>query len=137
MQHPYRYRGCFIPTAQLEEAIRHVGERLAKPVLHPHVTFAYLPETVDTALFGERLTLRAVGYGNDGQNEGLLVQPVSIPARLKPMFDSIEVPHVTLSVGEHGEAVNTRYLQFHPIEPFEIEGVFGGFIDSKTVVLTP
>ena len=137
MRHPYRYIGCFISPSSLEAAIAGLGVRLSKPIACPHITFAYMPKTVDTSLFGERVIFRAVGYGRDEENEGLLVEPLCVPARLKTLADEIDVPHITLSVSDSGEPVNTRYLQFTPIEPFELEGTFGGFTDKQAVVLHP
>ena len=71
-----------------------------------------------------------VGYGNDGLNEGLLVDWKDGDAELRELFDQIKVPHITLSRGEYSESLNTRYLEFKPVEPFVIEGVFGGVVNT-------
>lgn len=45
-------------------------EPLPKTIRDPHVTFAYMPRTVDETLFGEEMAIKMIGYGNDGRNEG-------------------------------------------------------------------
>lgn len=124
----YKYIGCFIDYDALHKAIAHLPQaRLAKVIEHPHVTFAYRPDCVDTALFGEPIALTVVGYGNDGINEGLLVEVQTKNAVLQAMADDIAVPHITLSISEDGKAVNTAKLTFSPIAPFGLCGHFGGY----------
>ncbi len=131
----YRYIGCFVPAEQLFEQVQKLGKkRLGKIISTPHVTFAYRPESVDESLFGERILVRAVGYGSDGVNEGLLVELHTDNERLAGMAARLPVPHITLSLGPDGKAVNTRFLDFAPISPFELEGVFGGYDMRGNVV---
>lgn len=130
----YKYIGCFLNFEKLHEAIAHLPQaRLARLIAHPHVTFAYRPECVDTALFGEEVALTVTGYGNDGVNEGLLVEVHTKNAVLRRMADGIAVPHITLSLGEKGEAVDTAKLKFSPIAPFALHGLFGGFCFDGSV----
>ena len=93
-----------------------------------------MPQIIQEELFGEKAEFKVVGYGNDGLNEGLLVEWQAGAPRLKQLFDEIQIPHITLSYAENGSAVNTRYLDFKPIIPFDISGVFGGFSKSKNRV---
>lgn len=124
----YKYIGCFLDFEKLHKAIAHLPQqRLSRLIAHPHVTFAYRPESVDTALFGEKIALTVTGYGNDGVNEGLLVEVHTKNATLQKMADGIAVPHITLSLGAAGEAVDTAKLKFSPIAPFELCGLFGGY----------
>ena len=135
MEHPYVYIGCFLSASELYAAIDHIRSiRLSKTIEFPHVTFVYRPQAVDESLFGEKIKLRIVGYGNDGINEGLKVELASTNETINEMAAQIAVPHITLSVSEDGESVNTRYLQYAPIVPIELTGVWGGYTDSREVV---
>ena len=129
---PVVYTGVFFDRASLYDLVSgYFGDsRLYRDVLYPHITFQYAPQTVHEDLFGEKAGFRVVGYGNNGQNEGLFVEWLSGSSGLKQLFDEIQVPHITLSYAENGRAVNTRYLDFEPVTPFNISGVFGGFLKS-------
>lgn len=103
------------------------GERrLNQMVQYPHVTFKYMPSNIHKDLFGKRASFTVVGYGNDGLNEGLLVQWHEGEPEIQVLFEQIKIPHITLSYGAYGSAVNTRYLEFEHTKPFVIEGIFGG-----------
>ena len=138
MAHPYEYIGCFVPLERLEPVTRAIGgTRLARVVQNPHVTFQYAPEQVDESLFGEKVHIRVVGYGKDGENEGLKVEVSAQERRLEELIHRIPVPHITLSISVSGAAVNTRYLNFDPVAPVELIGVFGGWRWDGRLVLGP
>ena len=128
------YIGCFFAPEDVEAAmLTQPRQRLSRTILHPHVTFVYRPDTVPEALFGLPVTVKAVGYGNDGENEGLLVEFSDLPEDLAPLAARIPVPHITLSVSETGKPVNSRYLSFRSIDPFFLTGVFGGMDEAGAV----
>ncbi len=127
----YRYIGCFIDKETLEAACASLARTpLWRNIENPHVTFAFMPETVDVSLFGQKVFLTVVGYGNDGKNEGLAVQVRCENDRLQTMAEAIAVPHITLSVAEGAHTVDTAKLSFAPVAPFALEGVFGGYIEN-------
>ncbi len=88
----------------------------------PHVTLAYLPteeqKHVLDQYVGQEFTVTVIGYGNDGQNEGYMVR---LPNDL-PYFNKA-TPHITISVKKGANPVNTGYIAFEPIKPFELTGV--------------
>lgn len=128
------YIGCFFDPAQLEAALRdYPTDPLKRKVAAPHVTFAFRPEEIPTRLFGLPVTVKAVGYGCDGENEALQVEPVQMHPDLAALWKAIPAPHITLSVSLKGKAVNSSKLQFTPIPPFVITGVFGGMGQDKTL----
>ncbi len=127
------YTGAFIDVATLHNAIN-VGNRLEKLIENPHVTFQFRPETAPTPLFGEKVCVKVVGYGNDGKNEGLKVEVFADSQMLSKMAKEILVPHITISVSADGKPVDTAKLAFQPIEPFFLEMTFGAFT-HKGVVL--
>lgn len=137
MTQKYHYIGCFFEPGLLFDKIsERFPQRLSRTIKAPHVTFAYRPDTVNEALFGEKITVRIVSYGNDGTNEGVGVELFSANKEIIKMAEQIEVPHITLSVSRNGKPVNTRYLQFFAVEPFEVTGVMGGYTDDGQVTTT-
>ena len=72
MSHLVNYIGCFVSPEELMEKLSGIREDgLENTIKTPHVTFAYRPEAVDRNLFGEKVGITIIGYGNDGTNEGL------------------------------------------------------------------
>ncbi|MCD8109843.1 MAG: hypothetical protein LUE14_07055 [Clostridiales bacterium] len=129
MSRKYKYIGCFFEIDDIMKIMEPLKEeRLSKVIRYPHVTFAYMPETVDEALFGTDMRVMAVGYGRDEENEGLEVELSSDIPELMDMIRAIPVPHITVSVSERGEAVNTQWLRFESIPPVILTGKFGGYL---------
>ncbi len=131
----YKYVGCFIEHTLLADAVRHCR---TNPLKHekafPHITFHYRPQTVDKTLFGTKIIVTIIGYGFDEQNEGLLVTLNSDNEKINDMIQQIPVPHITLSISDDGQAVNTRYLSFEKTDPIEIIGSYGGFEEGEQKV---
>ena len=135
MTHKFIYTGVFFDKEELLKKVEALGEeRLERVISDPHVTFQFRPETVATSLFGEKVTVKVIGYGNNGKNEGLLVEVFSDNNLLSAMAKEILVPHITLSVSADGKPVNTWSLCFREMrEPFIIKGVFGAFTPEGVV----
>ena len=135
MNSKYHYIGCFLPQKEVLSYADVVSTgHLFRIITIPHVTFVFEPGDVDESLFGEKIKVEATGYGNNGRNEGLSVKLYSENIVLADMIKHIEIPHITISVVEDGSPYDTRLLEFQPIEPFELEGVFGGYMGNGTVV---
>ena len=127
----YEYVGCFFDCEELFSAVSHLRrEPLKNEKKKPHVTFLYAPSEVDTSLFGTEIEATVTGYGNDGENEGLLVTLSCREPRLAKDIEKIAVPHITLAVSDSGQAVNTKRLSFSPVAPVKITGHYGGHIDN-------
>ena len=135
MTNNFIYTGVFFNKEELLKKVEFLGEeRLERVIADPHVTFAFRPKTVDTSLFGEKVTVEAVGYGNNGKNEGLVVTLKSNNSKIMEMSKVIPVPHITLSVSADGKPVDTWALAFLEMkEPFIIEGTFGAFTPEGVV----
>ena len=134
MDHPYHYVGCFIDLSDFRKAIRGIRtDPLKNDIQFPHVTFAYRPEKVDQSLFGSVIQVKIIGYGNNGENEGLKVQLYSCDPVLQSMIERLQCPHITIAVSDYGEAVNTRKLQFKEITPVELTGKYGGYLKEGKV----
>ncbi len=135
MNHPFIYVGCFVKFEALQTAINGIRKNpLENDIQEPHITFAYKPLDVNQSLFGKKVSIKIVGYGNDGQNEGLKVQLHCDEPDVQSMIDQIEVPHITIAVSSEGKSVNTKGLQFESIDPIEMTGKYGGYAKSGKVI---
>lgn len=106
----------------------HMTGTLSKVIEHQHVTITFMPTKPNEHLYGIGATFTVTGYGNDGLNEGYRVRLKSCEnEELVQLYNSVPVPHITLSIGAAGKAVNTANLEFEDVEPFDIYAVFGGF----------
>jgi len=133
----FSYIGCFFPAEELYAALAPMRKApLPREIDAPHVTYIYNPREVDTSLFGLPITATVIGYGADGENEGVSVRLSAEDPRLQKCLDTIAVPHITLSVSETGKPVNTDKLHFAPTEPVKITGTFGGYTWGHRVVLS-
>lgn len=133
-----KYTGCFFDPAVLaEKLLPYPRKPLQRPIEAPHITFAYRPVSAPVRLFGLPVTVQVCGYGCDEENEALLVKFVELPPQLAESAAEIALPHITLSVSETGEPVNSRRLTYRPITPFLLEGTFGAMDTSGTVHLLP
>lgn len=121
------YVGCFFdPQTILRVPIGNRQGPLYRTIATPHVTFIFAPREVPCSLFGRRVIVKAVGYGCDGQNEALQVEFLDLSPALQDLAAQISIPHITLSVAKGAKPFNSRHLDFRPIEPFLLEGTFGG-----------
>lgn len=126
--HNFEYVGCFFDYHELTELVAPIRKgALKNSKTTPHVTFEYKPKTVLMELWNTPVMATIIGYGNNGENEGLRVVLSSNNEIINRMSKKIEVPHITLAVSDTGLPVNTRYLSFEPIEPLKIVGWYGGY----------
>ena len=109
-----------------------------------HCTFKYEPndeeiEKFSKKLLGKKVNLQVVGYGSDGKNSGFEIaldeeqELVYTNTKIIEENDVIEeeytIPHITVSMSENAQAIDTGLLDFKPLdEPFEITGVGGFFV---------
>lgn len=129
------YYGAFDMTGAIEEITSDAGYRtkLEKPVPAPHVTFKFNPEKSEMPwlLIGEKINVKLIAYGCDGENEGFLVEILSDDPEIMKLVKEIEKPHVTLSTSRSGKPFNTRFLDFKELDdPINVEMTIGAFIES-------
>lgn len=108
---------------------------LDNPINNPHVTVAYRPAIEHKDFYGSWVYAIVRGYGNDGINEGYLVellpQKGSRNIEFCKLLCDIKVPHITLSVSDDGKPVDTSKLKFERLpmnEQFVLECKFGAFV---------
>lgn len=138
MKPKYIYIGCFVSPEELFKKVDSLRRGpLYRSIQAPHVTFAYKPRQVDDSLFGEIVEITINGYGNDGYNEGVSVSLTSTNPVIRELYKEIAMPHITLSVSRDGKPVDTRFLDFEPVEPIRIQGIFGAYTDRGTIITKP
>ena len=131
----YKFTGCFVDPQEFWNKIKKIRTsplRIAVPI--PHVTFAYRPAFIDESLFGIPMTITITGYGCDGQNEAVKVKVKSDNPKLEKMIQAIAVPHITISLSEGAEAVNSRGLDFKPVQHVTLQGVYGSATEDDEVI---
>lgn len=111
---------------------------LDKDIEFKHITTEFKPAKTHEYLYGKTARFAIVGYGNDYTNEGVKVNLVSCEDNeLVDLFDSIFIPHITLSVSNDGKPVNTSKIDFTnnipDYLPEVIECIFGGFKGSPVL----
>lgn len=140
------YTGVFFDSSELNDLFeKHIGKpKLSNVIKNPHVTFTYKPTEVMFGLLGTPIRFDVIGYACDGVNQGLQVKisdNMWWDKRHAPLFDecqTIENPHITISVSEDGKPVDTNKLVFEPIPiPFEIVGDYGVFTDEGIFFESP
>ena len=146
------YSGLFVDPDNLYS---HFPPSLSHKIRDPHVTTAYRPDIEKLLLdsLGSGATIRAVGYGNDGKNEGLLVEVLAEDPAIQKALEERFVPdkkgevkvvptHITLSIADNAKAVDTKDLDFSPLdEPIDLTGTYeffgknGALISNKTELI--
>ena len=125
------YTGLFVDRNELyDKAPAH----LENIVENPHVTTNFAPDETQLHLdeLGSKARIFAVGYGNNGKNEGLLVKVESDDPVIQAAVDAIDTPHITLSCSNDSHAMYTAGLEFSPLEePFEIDGEYCLYLKSE------
>lgn len=125
----YIYTGWFIDFDKLNKALESINRtKLEKEIKNPHVTLHFRPRNAYEEFFGDKATIKIIGYGNDGINEGVNVKIESNNKTLQNEINEVEVTHITLSTSKKGKPVNTSKLDFKPLQtPIEITGIYKGF----------
>lgn len=109
------YAGIFVDGEELYDKF---PAHLKNKVENPHITTNFAPDETQLHLeeLGEEVKIKVIGYGNNGKNEGLLVQPESSNPVIQKAIDNIEVPHITLSCSDDSHPKYTSQLEFIPLE---------------------
>lgn len=127
------YAGLFLDPEDLYSKKQATLENVIE---HPHITTAFKPDSsqLHLAQIGSNAEIYAVGYGNDGENEGLLVKIKAEDPEIQSACDSLTTPHITLSTSKKGQAKNTAHLDFTPLkDPIELSGKYGLFSQGSVM----
>ena len=126
------FEGIFFDRDEVLKLAELIGtERLEHVAKHPHVTTSIYPKKVlESYTIGEKVKCEIVGYGNDGQTEGVLVK---LPEG-KPCNNTI--PHIMISNVEGAKTADTSLLVFEMLpQSVYLEGTFGRFDDHDKKVI--
>jgi hypothetical protein len=63
---------------------------------------------------GDKVSVKIIGYGSDGQNEGFQVE--ILDDEVNSHYQGAEKKHITMSLGPSGKAVKTADLKFNSIQ---------------------
>lgn len=125
------YCGIFLNSESSEKLINMQNVKLEKIVKNIHCTFKFMPTAEEekefSSLIGKDICMKIVGYGNDNENSGFSVE---IPKELEKIYHGSNQPHITVSLGNNGRAVNTGNLVFRNVEHFNVYGKMGICYDS-------
>ena len=119
------YTGIFLDNDQIYSLF---PPKLSVRPSHLHVTLSFRGgiESAHEEFLGEIVKIRAVGYANNGKNEGLKVELEASNPKLQKLCDAVEVPHITLSANRESQMKDTKLLDFEPLEkPTEFTGRYG------------
>ena len=129
-----KYVGIFIDANDVGKIIENEKVCLAKRPKNFHCTMQYMPQDLKSFndIMGKKVVIALTGHGNDGENSGYSVQ---LPDDIKKYFlnadeqGNLKVPHITTSLSDEGNAVNTANLNFEDLEkPIFVRGRFGAFV---------
>lgn len=103
-----------------------------------HLTLKYKPK--DNEIFndivGKEFDMYLIGYANDGMNSGFEIE---LTEELKPYYinydeintTTLKKPHITASLSNEAEAVNTKNLNFVKLpQKYKVKGRFGYWIED-------
>ena len=114
------YTGIFVDREELYDKF---PAQLENPVEAPHITANFAPDETQLHLdeLGSGAKVYAIGYGNDGKNEGILVKVEADDPVIQKAVDAVKVPHITLSCSDDSHPMYTSKLAFSPLEePVEL-----------------
>lgn len=103
-----------------------------------HLTLKYKPK--DNEIFndivGKEFDMYLIGYANDGMNSGFEIELTEEPKPYYINYDEINTttlkkPHITASLSNEAEAVNTKNLNFIKLpQKYKVKGRFGYWIED-------
>ncbi|KQX68465.1 hypothetical protein [Paenibacillus sp. Root444D2] len=118
-----KYVGLFI-TDEFKSILHTKSPILHENIINnPHVTIDYKPKQISYyKLIGETHEIEITGVGNNADNQGF---KVNLPPEIIKIYNGSRLPHITVSLNNNAEAVNTWKLNFKEIDSFKVLGRLG------------
>lgn len=133
-----KYEAIFLDEESVKLIHRLEENKLDRVNDEIHLTLKYKPK--DNEIFndivGQEFEMYLIGYGNDGNNSGFEIE---LSEKLKPYYinydetntNILKKPHITASLSEEAEAVNTKKLDFKKLpQKYTVKGRFGFWIED-------
>ena len=133
-----KYEAIFLDEESVKLIHRLEENKLDRVNDEIHLTLKYKPN--DNEIFndivGQEFEMYLIGYGNDGNNSGFEIE---LSENLKPYYinydeinpNILKKPHITASLSEEAEAVNTKNLDFKKLpQKYTVKGRFGFWIED-------
>ena len=133
------YEGLFFEDKEALDIIFKL-EKTHLPIIHDkiHCTFKYNPkdDEIFDDIVGNTYEIKLIGYGCDGKNSGFEIE---LPEELLKYYinyaeedpNKLEGPHITTSLARGTKAMNTKKLNFIPLDKtYTIKGKFGYWIED-------
>lgn len=133
-----KYEAIFLDEESVKLIHRLEENKLDRVNDEIHLTLKYKPN--DNEIFndivGQEFEMYLIGYGNDGNNSGFEIE---LSENLKPYYinydeintNILKKPHITASLSEEAEAVNTKNLNFKKLpQKYTVKGRFGFWIED-------
>lgn len=133
-----KYEAIFLDEESVKLIHRLEEKKLDRVNDEIHLTLKYKPN--DNEIFndivGQEFEMYLIGYGNDGNNSGFEIE---LSENLKPYYinydeintNILKKPHITASLSEEAEAVNTKNLDFKKLpQKYTVKGRFGFWIED-------
>ena len=98
---------------------------LSNQVENQHITLEFGEVTPLPKELEKEFEVSVIAYGNDGENEGYLVE---LPEGIAPYFKGW-LPHITVGLTKGAKAVDTATLDFKPLKKqFAVKARLGYFL---------
>lgn len=133
-----KYEAIFLDEESVKLIHRLEENKLDRVNDEIHLTLKYKPsdKEIFNDIIGQEFEMYLIGYGNDGNNSGFEIE---LSENLKPYYinydeintNILKKPHITASLSEEAEAVNTKNLNFKKLpQKYTVKGRFGFWIED-------
>lgn len=133
-----KYEAIFLDKESVDLIHKLESKKLDRVNDEIHLTLKYKPnkDEIFNEIIGKEFEMYLIAYGNDGNNSGFEIR---LSEELKPYYINydeqnpsiLKKPHITASISNDGEAVNTKNLEFIKLsQEYKIKGKFGYWIEE-------
>ena len=133
-----KYEAIFLDDESLKLIHQLETKKLDRINDEIHLTLKYRPNKneIFNDVVGEYFEMYLIGYGNDNQNSGFEIELSDNLKNYYINYDEenpsiLKKPHITASLSEEAEAVNTKNLDFQTLpSKYKIKGRLGFWIEE-------
>ena len=134
-----KYEAIFLDDKSVDLIKKLEINKLSRVNDEIHLTLKYKPnkDEIFNEVVGQEFELYLIGYGNDGNNSGFEIELSEPLKKYYINYDEndsslLKTPHVTSSLADEAEAVNTKNLTFNPLpEKHKVTGKLGYWIEEE------